>query len=299
MIFFTRKTNLFFLFVCATSLLLVSCTDSVAPIYREPLPGLVHAGNLADLEAIFKRYNYSIPNLHQGVPPLIVQSLPDDFAELTTPETKKTSFFKILLPMVLLANERIRQERQVLLQIVAQLEKNQAIDDRQQHLLRTLKQRYKVKGDLLSRETLDILKRRVDEIPATLILAQAANESAWGTSRFVREGNNLFGEWTFVPGTGIVPLDRPEGETYEVRRFNNLYDSILAYLRNLNTHPAYQTLRQLREKAHQQGRKPRGVELAEGLKNYSTRGEVYVSDLKKIIRTNHLQRFTSVSLRQG
>lgn len=299
MILFTRKTNLFILFACATALLLASCTDSVAPVYREPLPGLVHAEKMTDLEAVFKRYNYSIPNLHQGVPPLIVQSLPTDFAERTTPRSKKTSFFKALLPMVLLANERIRQERQVLLQILAQIETKQTLDDRQQHLLRTLKQRYKVKGDLLDEETLNILKRRVDEIPAALVLAQAANESAWGTSRFLREGNNLFGEWTFLPGSGIVPLDRPDGEIYEVRRFNNLYDSILSYLRNLNTHPAYQNLRQLREEARQQGRNPSGIELAEGLVNYSTRREFYVTDLQKIIRTNNLQRFTVASLRQG
>jgi Bax protein len=254
---------------------------------------------VADLEAVFKRYNYSIPNLHQGVPPLIVQSLPTDFAKHTTPRSKKTSFFKTLLPMVLLANERIRQERQVLLQILAQLETQQSIDGRQQHLLRTLKQRYKVKGDLLDEETLNVLKRRVDEIPASLVLAQAANESAWGTSRFVREGNNLFGEWTFLPGSGMVPLDRPDGEIYEVRRFNNLYDSILSYLRNLNTHPAYQSLRELREEARLQGRNPSGIELAEGLVNYSTRRELYVTDLQKIIRTNNLQRFTVASLRQG
>lgn len=299
MIFFTRKRNLFFLSVCATTLLLVSCNDSVAPDYREPLPGLIHAEKLTDLETVFKRYNYSIPNLNQGVPPLIVQSLPDDFAEGMTPGIKKTSFFKTLLPMVLLANDRIRQERQVLLQIVAQLETNQRIDDRQRHQLRTLKQRYKVQGELLNFETLKSLMRRVDEIPAALVLAQAANESAWGTSRFVREGNNLFGEWTFSPGSGIVPLERPEGEIYEVRRFNNLYDSILSYLQNLNTHPAYQSLRLLREEARQQGRKPSGIELAEGLVNYSTRREFYVSDLQKIIRTNNLQRFSAASLRQG
>lgn len=299
MILFSCKTNVFVLFACATTFLLVSCTDSVAPIYREPLPGLVHAERLTDLEAVFKRYNYSIPNLHQGVPPLIVQSLPTDFAETATPRSKKTSFFKTLLPMVLLANERIRQERQALLQILALRESRQDLDGRQQHLLRTLKQRYKVKGDLRDDKTLNILKRRVDEIPAALVLAQAANESAWGTSRFVREGNNLFGEWTFLPGSGMVPLDRPDGETYEVRRFNNLYDSILSYLRNLNTHPAYQNLRLLREEARLQGRNPSGIELAEGLINYSTRREFYVADLQKIIRANNLQRFTVASLRQG
>lgn len=299
MIFFARKTNLILLFVCATSLLLASCSDSLAPIYQEPLPRLVQAEKLVDLQAAFKRYNYSLASLHQGVPPLIIQSLPDDFSERTTQATKKTSFFKTLLPMVLLANESIRQERQVLLQIVAQLEEKHSLDDRQRHLLRTLQHRYKVKGDLLDEKTLRTLKRRVDEIPAALVLAQAANESAWGSSRFAREGNNLFGEWTFDPGTGIVPLGRPAGETYEVRRFNNLYDAILSYLRNLNTHSAYLNLRQMREKALLQGRKANGIELAEGLINYSTRRELYVYELQRMIRTNNLQRFTAARLRQG
>ena len=130
-----------------------------------------------------------------------------------------------------------------------------------------------------------------------MVLAQAANESAWGTSRFSLVANNLFGQWTFIPGQGIIPKDRPEGETYEVRKFSTVYDSVRSYLLNLNTHQAYQQLRQLRTASRVNGQNPKGLKLAEGLLRYSTRGEDYVKELQAMIRFNQLSRFTTAKLR--
>ena len=166
------------------------------------------------------------------------------------------------------------------------------------HTLTEMAERYKVESSSESlEETFEILLRRIDTIPAELALAQAANESAWGTSRFSQLANNLFGEWTFIPGTGIVPEDRPEGEIYEVRRFDTVYESIRSYLRNLNTHFAYRELRQLRAEARAENKPIDGFKLAEGLFRYSVRGEEYVRDLQSLIRTNRLDRFADVSLR--
>ena len=109
--------------------------------------------------------------------------------------------------------------------------------------------------------------------------------------------NNLFGEWTFIPGQGIIPEGRPEGETYEVQKFATVYDSVRSYLHNLNTHSAYKHLRQLRAESRVSGKSPEGLKLAEGLLRYSTRGEDYIKELQAMIRSNKLNRFASVKLR--
>jgi len=130
------------------------------------------------------------------------------------------------------------------------------------------------------------LLNRVDAVPLTLTLAQAANESSWGQSRFAQEGNNLFGEWCFDPGCGIVPGQRPEGETYEVQAFSSINTSVRSYLHNINTHNAYRELRAMRAQAAAEGRKPTGMELAAGLKRYSERGMAYVEEIRATIRRN-------------
>jgi Bax protein len=136
----------------------------------------------------------------------------------------------------------------------------------------------------------------MDTLPPSLVLAQAANESGYGTSRFALEGNNLFGLWTYVKGTGLVPLKRPRGQTHEVRRFPSLYDSVRAYMNNLNVHRAYRPLRELRSLLRSRGLELRGVDLAAGLRHYSPRREAYVKEIRSIIRGNDLSRFSSAAL---
>lgn len=280
------------------TLLLASCSDSAAPTYQGSDVKVLKTDLTKDLEEIFQSYSYNLDNLDQGVPPLILQAMPKDLSEITSNHRKKQLFFKSLLPMILLANNEIRQEREQILKFQRMVEQGLSLTESQLHSLTSLAKQYKIKSaTITSKQAFTELLIRVDTIPAELAMAQAANESAWGTSRFSQLANNLFGEWTFQPGTGIVPEGRPEGATYEVRRFQNVYESVRSYLRNLNTHFAYQELRQLRAAARAENLPLDGSLLAEGLFRYSIRGQDYVKDLQSLIRINRLNRFAAVNLR--
>ena len=144
---------------------------------------------------------------------------------------------------------------------------------------------YDVEQDTVGASIQELLLR-VDEIPTSLVLAQAANESAWGTSRFAQDGHNYFGQWCFKQGCGITPSNRAPGATHEVKRFNTPMDSVHAYFININTHRAYKTLREIRASAE----KPvSGVLLADGLLNYSERKQAYIDELKSMIISNNLE----------
>ncbi len=279
-------------------LLLMNYSNSNAPIYEGPDIQIIGKNFYKDLESEFQSYSYQIDALENGVPPLILQNLPSDLNKIQSSKQRKSIFFKSLLPMILLANDEIRVERKQLQKINQQLSAKKALNAHQLQILSTLSERYKVKSNRTQPEqVVHKLLNRIDIIPADLALAQAANESAWGTSRFSRVANNLFGEWTFVPGQGIIPESRPEGATYEVQKFSTVYDSVRSYLLNLNTHSAYKHLRQLRAESRVYGQSPKGLKLAEGLLRYSTRGEDYVKELQAMIRTNQLNRFASAKLR--
>ena len=140
------------------------------------------------------------------------------------------------------------------------------------------------------------LIRRVDVIPTSLVLAQAANESAWGTSRFAREGNNIFGQWCFDEGCGLVPNRRGEDASHEVRAFASVEAAVRAYFRNLNTHPSYEDLRTLRASMRMQGLPLNSMVLARGLTRYSERGMDYVLELQDMIRINELRERDRVFL---
>ena len=130
------------------------------------------------------------------------------------------------------------------------------------------------------------LLNKVNVIPPSLALAQAANESAWGTSRFAQKANNLFGEWCFNQGCGIIPNSRPEGEKYEVQKFKSVKNSIMSYMHNLNSHPAYSSLRKIRNEVGVDG-----IEMAKGLESYSARGDEYIKELQSMIRYNNLEKY--------
>ncbi len=280
------------------ALVLVSCTESSAPVYQGPDIRILGETSVSSLENQFTRYGYRLDDLSHGVPPLILRSLPDDLGEISSSSKRKSIFVRALLPMVLLANNEIRFERSKLEKIKRNYTLYKRLDDTQEHILNTLAQRYRVDLNKYGMEqALAKLERRIDIIPPDLALAQAANESAWGTSRFSRVANNLFGEWTFQQGQGIVPLGRPEGETYEVEKFNTVYDSVRSYLHNLNTHKAYKEFREIRVEMRQAGYIPDGMTLAEGLRQYSTRGEEYIKEIQQMIRNNKFFRFAKAKLR--
>lgn len=258
---------------------------------------VIQPASVESLQAYFQALDYNWESLQQGIPPFILEQFPNDLDDSLSTKQRKETFFMSLLPMVLLANQAIHEERTTLLRLIDTHRRNHELSAEEKDWIRQLTRSYGLRGDpLTDHRTRTILLRRVDTLPPSLVLAQAANESAWGTSRFAREGNNLFGQWTFTPGTGIVPRNRPAGATYEVRRFENLDASVRGYFRNLNTHSAYRELRQTRQELREKGRPVTGKALARGLKRYSTRGEEYVQEIRAMIEHNGLAEVNRVVL---
>lgn len=254
-----------------------------------------------DLYRYFSEINYTWNTVMQGVPAVIVEKFPDDFYELAAGSERTKIFFLTLLPMILLVNEEIDSERTALLEIFSRHDRNESLNAREIEQIAAAAHYTKVKSDpLTDRRARLLLLNRLNKIPPSLALAQAASESAYGTSRFARLGNNLFGEMVFTASAeGIMPLNRQEGEKHRARVFPTLIDSLRAYIRNLNTHPAYQELRQIRAEILMRGEDVRGMELARGLQLYSTRKAAYVDDIRAIIRANNLPKHTAkASLRR-
>jgi len=212
-----------------------------------------------------------------------------DFAAILDVELKKQTFFDFIEPYVHEVNREILQQRERLLDIRAKIRTGAALDNRELRVLSTLAEQYEVEADdLTGLDTITLLLRRVDIVPVSLALAQAANESAWGTSRFAQDGNNFFGQWCYSDGCGLVPNRRRANATHEVRSFDSVADSVRAYILNLNTFPSYQMLRRIRQSLRQQDRKVDGVSLADGLESYSERGLDYIEELQSIIYANNL-----------
>jgi len=212
-----------------------------------------------------------------------------DFANILDVELKKQQFFDFVEPYVHEVNQSIMEQRQRLLGIRDRLDRGETISNSDARFLSTIAEQYELEtDDLTSDDFLSVLLRRVDEIPPSLALAQAANETAWGTSRFAQDGNNLFGQWCYSDGCGLVPSRRREGDIHEVRSFDSVRDSVQAYIHNLNTFPSYQMLRRIRQQLRQQNRPLDGVALADGLESYSERGLDYIEELQVMIYTNNL-----------
>lgn len=238
------------------------------------------------------------PLLYQQVnstKPILPKNDLPDFGRFRDVKQKKEAFFHYLLPMIRQSNERIRKDRSLLLGIREALIAGTTIGQPSSEALEILVDRYKLTRALRTGEdlitTVDALLLRVDVVPASLVLAQAANESGWGTSRFAREANNLFGTWCFTSGCGLAPRSREAGLTHEVARYDSVQQGIDAYIRNINTHRAYRELRQIRADSRNQ-QLFSGVAMAEGLLQYSARGEAYVREIQQMIRSNNLQRYT-------
>lgn len=246
----------------------------------------LRADSAEALAAAFAGEDYRWPpEAGSSVPPLALTTLPPDLDSQTAAD-KKTLFLRALLPLVLYENRLIRADRTFLNAMFA---RGDWLDDSAEaSALRALARRYKVDGDLRQAEVQAEMLRRVDEVPPSLALAQAANESGWGTSRFAQEGNSLFGQWTWGASAGLAPEGRAEGETYAVRTFPSLQASVRAYMHNLNAGHAYAEFRQIRENMRA-GRRPlAGVLLADGLTAYSQRGPHYVEEIKFMIRSARL-----------
>lgn len=217
------------------------------------------------------------------------QKAPVALKPAVTVKEKKANFFAFLEPLVDQANLEVAQQRAQLLDIKSSLP---SLNKEQTSQLLAFTKTYRVKEDIPAQAQIAQLQRKINTIPASLVLAQAANESAWGTSRFARKGNNFFGQWCFSKGCGIVPEGRNDGASHEVADFKTPLASVKSYIKNLNRHSTYKLLRDLRQQAINDGEVPTGEALANGLIGYSERREEYVKEIQQMIRYNKLSRFT-------
>jgi len=210
-----------------------------------------------------------------------------DFGSLPAGKPRKAAFFAYLRPLVAQENARIAEERRELLVIADQLPDLGWFD---RYRLRALAAEYLSDPDGLDdAETVQALLPRVDELPESLVLAQAAKESGWGTARFSVHGNNYFGQRCWDPGCGMVPNARAPGKRHEVATYESAQESVASYLHNLNTHDDYEALRERRVELRAAGRSPRGVPLAECLPRYSERRRAYVDEIQSLIDFNELE----------
>ncbi|MRI32488.1 flagellar biosynthesis protein FlgJ [Endozoicomonas sp. OPT23] len=211
-----------------------------------------------------------------------------DFAGILDVKKKKAAFFSYMKTMVDQENYRLEQVRDRILRL-QQAESRSEQDNA--WLLKTARS-YRLKSiTIVDSRLFEALLNRVDEIPASLALVQAANESAWGTSRFAKQANNLYGQWCFSEGCGVIPEGRPEGKTYEVRKFKSPLASVRSYMFNLNTSHHYEALREMRAGRRGMGEAVTGPVLAHGLYAYSIRGSAYVDELIAMINSNDLLKY--------
>ncbi len=215
-----------------------------------------------------------------------------DFASYADVKEKKLAFFNYLLPLVRFSNQLVQVDRERFKRV--QSDPINLKSPEAKKITRRLNSRYRIVlerfPDLSFLEELD---KRIGQIPESLALAQAAKESGWGTSRFSKQANNLFGQWCFTQGCGIVPARRSKGMTHEIQKFDSVGDAIEAYIKNLNTHRAYSSLREKRYSLLKQGKSPSGSELAITLTEYSERGAIYGEEVASLIRYNKLEAYDS------
>lgn len=244
------------------------------------------------LEAWFHEQHYSWPPPDE-VPAIALKRLPAGFAELETGR-RKTLFLRMLLPIALAEIRLVREERRFIQDAFARGELDAAVEPGRSIV--NLLGAYRVEGDLNDPRAREILLRRVDEVPVGLLLAQAANESGWGTSRFANQANNLFGVWTWDEDSGVVPALRAKGARHLVREYEDLRASVRGYLHNLNAGHAYVEFRKLREGMRQRGAPLDAMTLATGLTRWSERGPEYVAELRGMIAVNGLDLIDGVAL---
>lgn len=228
--------------------------------------------------------------------PIDTQEMPANITTISVKERKQL-FFEILLPLILLSNKAISEERNNLVTLFRGVTHPSGLTANQARPLRRLSKKYKVKYDpQLGIAFRQEMLSRVDIIPVDLTLAQAANESGWGRSRFTRDARNIFGIWTWNAKLGLAPKNRDKGTRHYVRKFNSLGDSVTEYMHNLNTHRAYADLRKMRASLRLHGQPLSGELLASGLLAYSERGEGYVSSLRTLMHSNRFGRYNNAVL---
>ena len=244
--------------------------------------------NASTIKQLFEDTNYTLKDVRKTklVKPVALTLLPNEIKMIESTSKRKEFFIQIVLPLILKENSNIKIDRKRLFSIINK--SNNTVLEK-----KWLEKKYKQYG-VPSRD-LSTLKIRMDEVPVSLALAQAAKETGWGTSRFAQEGNALFGQWTWS-GEGLKPKDADKSEGHKVMKFNVLQASVRAYQRNLNTHSTYKDFRQERAKLRDKGEPLDSMILSKFLNKYAETGDQYVEILQKIIKQNNLQDFDDAKL---
>tara|TARA_Y200000002_G_scaffold266300_1_gene221300 strand:- start:2089 stop:3576 length:1488 start_codon:yes stop_codon:yes gene_type:complete len=237
---------------------------------------------------LFEDVNYDLNRVRfeKKVKPIYFTQFPKDLDEIQSVKLKKETFIKIVLPLIVAENEKILDDRLKLNKILSK----KITTDNEKQWLRQKFLEYKVK-----KESVEELKNRMDMIPVSIALAQAAKESGWGTSRFALEGNAIFGQWTWS-GQGIEPLLKDKSKSHKILRFPILRASVKSYKNNLNTHKSYKDFRTKRRDLRKRNKKIFGLELTKTLDNYAETGDEYTKILEQIILQNKLMDFEFVKL---
>ena len=244
--------------------------------------------NASTIKQLFEDTNYSLKDVREKklVKPVALTLLPAEIKMIENTNQRKDFFIQIVLPLILQENNNIRLDRKRLFSIINK-SNNTKLEKK------WLEKKYKQYG--IPSKELSILKIRMDEIPVSLAIAQAAKETGWGTSRFAQEGNALFGQWTWS-GEGLKPKDADKSKGHKVMKFNVLQASVRAYQRNLNTHSSYKSLRRARAELRDKGLPLDSMLLVKYLNQYAETGEKYVEVLQKIIKQNDLKDFDDARL---
>jgi uncharacterized FlgJ-related protein len=279
------------------------------PVFAQvtPTDENVPCHNYKDVLTLFDRLGYTQKAWQAGIreiPRVYLVDVPDTWRERSAKELsvadKKRLFFRLIAPIVLRINELILEDRARAKELTERLAQGQSVTPNDQAWLTELAVRYKVlepKGERLASDSFTELLTRVDVVPPSLSLAQAATESGWGTSRFAAQGNSLFGQWTW--GKGLKPAEQRTSSLgdYRVAAFDSTGQAAYSYALNLNTAAAYRDLRLKRADLRRQNLHISGIVLADTLRNYSERGQAYVDDLKAFIRQNRLDDADGAYLR--
>ncbi len=254
----------------------------------EDLPEDTVRLSASTIEQLFKDTNYSLSEVRKNkkVKPIRLSLLPNEIKQIESSKKRKSLFIQIILPLILEENNLILLDRKKLFSI---LNKNKNSKKEINWLNRKFKQYGVLNKDIPT------LKVRMDIVPVSLAIAQAAKETGWGTSRFALEGNALFGQWTWS-GDGIKPAGAENDTKHKVMKFKVLKASVRAYQRNLNTHSSYKSFRQLRAQLRDDSDSLDSLLLAEQLDNYAETGKEYTKILKQIINQNSLKDFDDVEL---
>ena len=234
---------------------------------------------------LFENLKYDLKSIRlgQSVKPVYLTKLPKDLKKIRSTNKRKDTFIKIIMPLILSENEKILEDRNKLFKILGKQSNSMG---EKVWLKRRFKD-YDVNG-----EDVTELKQRMDIIPTSIAIAQAAKESGWGTSRFALEGNAMYGQWTW-DGDGIEPSQKDKKKEHKILKFPKLQSSVSAYMKNLNTHRGYTEFRKERAEKRESNKKIIGVDLVDYLYNYAQTGSEYVKTLKKIIQQNNLTDFDS------